>query len=578
MRMPEVVDLSQVWAFYFDWGFAVITGVTWSYLIVLIRPDDYTELSIICPYCMASTMLYPAGAWLLKLRFEKNSRRAPLTGSLSAKKRYKLLSAIDMLLIPSFTMACSTGYSLLFTVIYNYYFANAVESSSAGVATLFWVGSSAALHAGVFLLEVGLSQAEYVTQLCADSWHDDYEDSRADFLQREQGNGGVDRVDLKESLISIEAESPRDLRGDLRGDNTGRPGRRARARAKVERGGLLFIAYIPYFFNIVGQSFGSTVGFFWNYTILQALELLAGADTSNQWGFWLPKAVVVSGLCLGAAINLDVADEGDSIWRRRGLHHLNGMLANLSAFAWADFWYYLTCYHIAQRASYAIGHLWLWVLSAWLMFATPHFVKWVQGGVDAVPLDSRWNKARAFVVHQAKLMGCYTIWYVWYDDICDLSESELMAGWGEPEYTLGRIGLILGTSIAPACVIGAAWVVWFYVVKTPLWEEDGTATEASDASVDMGYYECFVEAKANEKKHPPSLAFAIDTLKTRGLRGNEPGGIRDSSGSARRESDTPMARWKKEGSAGDESDDNHSAVPAAAGPPRGQGHARDAEL
>ena len=26
MRMQDVEDLSQIWAFYFDWGFSIITG------------------------------------------------------------------------------------------------------------------------------------------------------------------------------------------------------------------------------------------------------------------------------------------------------------------------------------------------------------------------------------------------------------------------------------------------------------------------------------------------------------------------------------------------------------------------
>ena len=129
--------------------------MTWSYLIVLIAPTEYTELKIIFPYVLAATFFYPFGAWILKLRFEKNSRRVSQTGSLTAKKRYKLLSAIDMLLIPSFKMACSTGMSLLLTVLYNYYFASAVENSSAGVSTLFWVGISLGLQGLIFLIEVG---------------------------------------------------------------------------------------------------------------------------------------------------------------------------------------------------------------------------------------------------------------------------------------------------------------------------------------------------------------------------------------------------------------------------------------
>ena len=73
------------------------------------------------------------------------------------------------------------------------------------------------------------------------------------------------------------------------------------------------------------------------------------------------------------------------------------------------------------------------------------------------------------------------------------------------------------TSIAPATVFGLPWVFWFYIVKTPLWQDEGvtegTETELSAGeSGSLGYYECFVDAK--ETAIDPSMAFALHTLQS----------------------------------------------------------------
>jgi len=112
------------------------------------------------------------------------------------------------------------------------------------------------------------------------------------------------------------------------------------------------------------------------------------------------------------------------------------MTTNLCAFSLADFSYYVTCYGISSISSDATGNLWLWGMSSFLMLMTPHFVKSVQGGTWDFKVVTAEDKARAFVVYQAKLLGCYCIWYAWYDNIFDLEEADLFNGWGETNTAL----------------------------------------------------------------------------------------------------------------------------------------------
>ena len=239
--------------------------MTWSYLIIIIAPDNYTDFEVICIYGIVSSLIYPLGAWYLRLRYEKNSKRAPLTGFLQSKKRYKLYAAVDMLLLPAFTMGNSVCHSTWFNVTFTYYLSDWVDGVGDLATSLYWIALAMLATFVIYLIEVGSTFAMEALQV----------EVQASEMKRKS------QILLQESELLF-----RDSGKERKRDKVKRS-----VSEKVQKGGLVFVLFWPYFFNTLCNSFGTTVGWVWNFAIYETCITLFGFNSDNIFSFWGVKVV-----------------------------------------------------------------------------------------------------------------------------------------------------------------------------------------------------------------------------------------------------------------------------------------------
>ena len=111
-------------------------------------------------------------------------------------------------------------------------------------------------------------------------------------------------------------------------------------------------------------------------------------------------------------------------------------------------------------------------------------------------------------------------------------------------------------------MVAALWVLWFYVVKVPLWQgresytenemsfrQSDTGTDNTDEtsgsvqSTDTSYYATFVDKDTAN----PSMAFALDTFAAMGKSPSKSPSAMATFLSSSTDSDTPLDRWKRAG-------------------------------
>ena len=80
-------------------------------LVCISAPDEYTELECIIPYAISASLVWPALAWALNLKFESDSYKLQRWG----KRRHRLFAGLDLLLMPAFVFANSISHSVIFT-------------------------------------------------------------------------------------------------------------------------------------------------------------------------------------------------------------------------------------------------------------------------------------------------------------------------------------------------------------------------------------------------------------------------------------------------------------------------------
>ena len=81
------------------------------------------------------------------------------------------------------------------------------------------------------------------------------------------------------------------------------------------------------------------------------------------------------------------------------------------AFSITDWVFYLCTYTIAAESTGPIGELWLWVISAGLVYGAPHFISRVCGWESAPSIAGGIKeKLRKFARLEAHWLTTYCVW------------------------------------------------------------------------------------------------------------------------------------------------------------------------